>query len=51
MGRTILRAKSIRTGDTKVPIADNTLAMNAGWDEDALAAELADLDLVGRFLG
>ncbi|SDB20209.1 site-specific DNA-methyltransferase [Bauldia litoralis] len=28
-------------------IADNKLALNAGWDKDLLALELADLDAVG----
>lgn len=28
-------------------IADNRLALDAGWDEDVLAAELADLDVEG----
>jgi hypothetical protein len=28
-------------------LADNRLALNAGWDEDLLAAEIADLDALG----
>ena len=28
-------------------LADNKLALNAGWDEDLLAAEVADLDALG----
>ncbi len=32
-------------------IADNRLALDAGWDEDLLAAELADLKLDGFDLG
>ncbi len=28
-------------------LADNKLALNAGWDEDLLAAEVADLDSLG----
>jgi ParB-like chromosome segregation protein Spo0J len=28
-------------------LADNKLALNAGWDEDLLAAEIADLDALG----
>ena len=28
-------------------LADNRLALNAGWDEDLLAAEVADLDALG----
>ncbi len=32
-------------------LADNKLALNAGWDEDLLAAEVADLDALGVDLG
>ncbi len=28
-------------------LADNRLALNAGWDDDLLAAEIADLDALG----